>query len=179
MFTEGALESIYRATDGVPRLVNQVCDHALLLAQTAGVHQLTDRQIEQAWADLQQLPTPWSASAETNRAGGVVEFGRLDEDDDATESADAEPLSHLDGDSIEYLSARPAHVGLRLAGGLEESESSLEDILADEIGADEIEVEEPAASRDQLRSIEVGVVPRRATSVAVRAFGQSLCRGLR
>ncbi len=167
MFTEGALESIYRATDGVPRLVNQVCDHALLLAHTAGVHQLTDRQIEQAWADLQQLPTPWSASAETNRAGGVVEFGQLDEEDDTADSAEIGVAADLAGDQLEYLSAKPEHLGLRLAGGLDDAESSLEDALAEEIAADELEADEIVASTDQLRSIEVGVVPRCATSVEV------------
>ena len=26
--SEAALDSVYRATDGIPRLINQVCDHA-------------------------------------------------------------------------------------------------------------------------------------------------------
>ncbi len=32
VFTDEALGSIYRASDGIPRLINQVCDHALILA---------------------------------------------------------------------------------------------------------------------------------------------------
>ena len=36
IFPAEACQSVYKATDGVPRLINQVCDHALLLAYAAG-----------------------------------------------------------------------------------------------------------------------------------------------
>ncbi|MGV3606864.1 MAG: ExeA family protein [Planctomycetaceae bacterium] len=75
-----AMEAIYRVTDGVPRLVNQLSDHALLLAAN-GHRPLVDRNIvEDAWADLQQLPGPWHADhpqAGKPVDGGVVEFGSL------------------------------------------------------------------------------------------------------
>ena len=82
VFTADALNSVFNATDGIPRLVNQVCDHALLLAYAGGVRQLTASGVEEAWSDLQQLPTPWSASRDTPEvdAKGVVEFGNLNED---------------------------------------------------------------------------------------------------
>jgi type II secretory pathway predicted ATPase ExeA len=60
VFTEAALEAIVRATDGIPRLINQTCDHALMLACAGGVKPIDTAGIEEAWADLQQLPTPWS-----------------------------------------------------------------------------------------------------------------------
>ncbi|MEA1951604.1 MAG: AAA family ATPase [Planctomycetota bacterium] len=84
-------QAIYQATDGVPRLVNQVCDHALLLAYSGGRKQLRPRDIEEAWADLQQLPTPWSdedadgaCGRDPEHAGGdgIVQFGGLDDEDD-------------------------------------------------------------------------------------------------
>src|SRR5262249_30876280 len=34
-FGEDALRSVYRASDGIPRLINQICDHALILAGLA------------------------------------------------------------------------------------------------------------------------------------------------
>jgi type II secretory pathway predicted ATPase ExeA len=79
IFPVEACQTVHKATDGVPRLVNQICDHALLMAQSAGLRQIAPAQIEAAWADLQQLPAPWS---ETSRAPttAVVEFGQLDED---------------------------------------------------------------------------------------------------
>jgi type II secretory pathway predicted ATPase ExeA len=82
IFNADALAAVFNATDGIPRLINQVCDHALLLAYSGGVHQLTSSAIEEAWSDLQQLPTPWTASQGALAAAdskGVVEFGNLDE----------------------------------------------------------------------------------------------------
>jgi type II secretory pathway predicted ATPase ExeA len=80
LFHEEALRSVYRASDGIPRLINQVCDHALILASLGGMHRLTSEAIEEAWADLQQLPTPWNtAQAHSDSGSQVVEFGGLDD----------------------------------------------------------------------------------------------------
>jgi type II secretory pathway predicted ATPase ExeA len=82
IFTADALEAIYHATDGIPRLVNQLCDHALLLAFAGGKRPLSAAGIDEAWADLQQLPTPWNISQgapAAEKSAGVVEFGNLDD----------------------------------------------------------------------------------------------------
>lgn len=80
IFTEPALRAVHTATDGIPRLVNQLCDHALMLAALGGHKQLGPEGIEEAWADLQQLPVPWHESRPTGQpAAAVVEFGQLDE----------------------------------------------------------------------------------------------------
>jgi type II secretory pathway predicted ATPase ExeA len=82
LIDDEALRSIYRATDGIPRLINQVCDHALVLANLGGHQRLNARAIEEAWADLQQLPVPWRAAAGQQRGSDIVEFGRLADDED-------------------------------------------------------------------------------------------------
>ncbi len=82
IYTADALEAIYHATDGIPRLVNQLCDHALLLAFAGGKRPLSAAGIDEAWADLQQLPTPWNVSQgapAAEKSAGVVEFGNLDD----------------------------------------------------------------------------------------------------
>lgn len=85
VFTADALEGIFRATDGVPRLINQVCDHALMLAFAGGRRQIDASGIEEAWSDLQQLPTPWNGvdetveSSATARDDSFIEFGGLDD----------------------------------------------------------------------------------------------------
>jgi len=84
VFTDTAIETIYRATEGIPRLVNQTCDHALVMACAGGVRPIDAAGIEEAWADLQQLPTPWSQAAgytDPNAASqdSVIEFGLLDD----------------------------------------------------------------------------------------------------
>jgi len=81
LFSPEACQAVYQATDGIPRLVNQVCDHALLLAYTAGRPQVDQACAEEAWADLQQLPTPWNDECRAGKAeGGVIEFGGLEND---------------------------------------------------------------------------------------------------
>ncbi len=75
--------AVHRATDGIPRLINQVCDHALVLAKENGVRQITPAVIEEAWSDLQQLPTPWNSAAGARAvaepAPDIIEFGALDD----------------------------------------------------------------------------------------------------
>lgn len=79
IFTHEALKAIHTATDGIPRLINQVCDHALLLAALGGHAQLSAGGIEEAWADLQQLPAPWHEPVQpaATVSGGTIEFGQL------------------------------------------------------------------------------------------------------
>ena len=81
-----ACYAVYQATDGVPRLINQVCDHALLLACAAGRRQLDRAVVEEAWADLQQLPTPWNGDAGDEKSDpGIIEFGGLDDEPEGSE----------------------------------------------------------------------------------------------
>jgi type II secretory pathway predicted ATPase ExeA len=82
IFTSDALAAIHTATDGIPRLINQVCDHALMLAALGRQRQIDAAGIEEAWADLQQLPiplseTPMAARSDAPVQGGIVEFGQL------------------------------------------------------------------------------------------------------
>ena len=81
LFAQSAFEAIFVATDGVPRLINQLCDHALVLAALGGHKQLQAAGIEEAWADLQQLPLPWSEKSIPAAAdmGSIIEFGELNE----------------------------------------------------------------------------------------------------
>ena len=90
VFPEETCQSIFQATGGVPRLVNQLCDHALLLAYVAGRDRIEPATVEEAWSDLQQLPTPWNGEQKSDQASsGVIEFGSLDDQADAAPSAAA------------------------------------------------------------------------------------------
>lgn len=86
VFADDALQAVYDATGGVPRLINQVCDHALVLAAVGGQRTLNAAGIQEAWADLQQLPAPWHL--ENAPKANVIEFGRLDQtEEDARPAA--------------------------------------------------------------------------------------------
>ncbi|MGA2257422.1 MAG: hypothetical protein ABSG53_22415, partial [Thermoguttaceae bacterium] len=78
IFPAETCQMVHKATDGVPRLINQVCDHVLLLAYAAGIRRIEPAHVEEAWADLQQLPTPWNEPA-APASDNVIEFGGLDD----------------------------------------------------------------------------------------------------
>jgi type II secretory pathway predicted ATPase ExeA len=58
LFEAGCDDAIYTVCDGVPRLINQLCDHALVLAAEAGREVATAADIAAAWRDIQRLPPP-------------------------------------------------------------------------------------------------------------------------
>ena len=84
VFPAETCHSVFQATGGVPRLINQVCDHSLVLAYVAGHRRIEPAHIEEAWGDLQQLPTPSSGEPKDDQGGGVIEFGSLDDQGEAT-----------------------------------------------------------------------------------------------
>ena len=48
---------MFKATDGVPRLVNQLCDQALVLVAESN-RVVTPADIAAAWREIQRLPAP-------------------------------------------------------------------------------------------------------------------------
>jgi type II secretory pathway predicted ATPase ExeA len=77
-----AIDAVFRATDGIPRMVNQLLDHALLMASDRGRQRVDSMLVQEAWADLQQLPSPQavqelSFGASTASESSAIEFGPL------------------------------------------------------------------------------------------------------
>lgn len=95
LFPADACDAVAQSTNGVPRLINQLCDHALLLACAAGRHELTAACVQEAWADLQQLPAP-SHESSAGESGGVIEFGQLDDEPERSGEVSAEEPSGAD-----------------------------------------------------------------------------------
>jgi type II secretory pathway predicted ATPase ExeA len=115
-FAAGCDDAVFTATDGVPRLINQLCDHALSRAGESG-RIVTPADIAAAWREIQRLPAPGlleraadpdsgtdftrfhggdtippsrhvDAFADDLSSASVIEFGGLD--DDALLIAEAE-----------------------------------------------------------------------------------------
>ena len=57
-FGPGCDDAVFTASDGVPRLINQICDHALLLVAEAGRKRAVPADIDAAWREIQRLPAP-------------------------------------------------------------------------------------------------------------------------
>jgi len=60
IFSDEALENIAHAADGVPRAINQLCDHTLMLAFVSDAPCVDVEHVEQALEDLRQLPLHWN-----------------------------------------------------------------------------------------------------------------------
>ena len=59
IFTRGALREVYRVSRGIPRVINIVCDRALLGAYTQDLHQVPAALVRRAGAEVfDQEPSP-------------------------------------------------------------------------------------------------------------------------
>jgi type II secretory pathway predicted ATPase ExeA len=57
LFADGCDDAVYRVTEGVPRLINQVCDQALVVVAECN-RRVTPGDIAAAWREIQRLPAP-------------------------------------------------------------------------------------------------------------------------
>lgn len=63
IFSDAALREVYRVSGGVPRVINVICDRALLGAYTNEQHDVTPVLVRQAGSEVfsQRLASPWLA----------------------------------------------------------------------------------------------------------------------
>lgn len=135
-------EAIVRASDGLPRLINQVCDRAIVLAMEQG-HDLIDAaSIGEAWSDLHQLAAPWQSPASSRLAAAAsrseasdessVEFGMLDDafDDQPSELKEGEWNA---GDKLRDLGAVEQEADTRRSPGSDDLRESFEEDEDDDV----------------------------------------------
>jgi len=68
-FSEGAFAAIHRHTGGIPRKINVLCDRLLLMGRMDEKHAITDKEVAQVIAELNQEFAP--ADLRVNREGGA------------------------------------------------------------------------------------------------------------
>ncbi len=154
IITNDALRTLYSASEGVPRLINQVMDHALVLAITAGQCPISAALIEEAWSDLQQLPAPWHTSNAPEKPQSAphaeIEFGELSDEDEETfvESMDVEALpakptasresahANFTADTISITTARIEYPTLENAA---DEDEDLEGMNSEELNSEELD----------------------------------------
>lgn len=74
---DAAIASVHHASGGIPRLINQLMDLAIEVANTKHSTVVDDLCVQIAWSELQQLPSPILES-ELKPRGDLIEFGDLD-----------------------------------------------------------------------------------------------------
>ncbi|WP_339908623.1 ExeA family protein [Symmachiella dynata] len=106
IFTDDAIAAIAHAADGVPRALNQLCDHTLLLAFVSNQPCADAELVDEALEDLRQLPLHWNErkhiagplDALKKKSTDLAEFADADED---VEPFDFEAFSNDGMESIE------------------------------------------------------------------------------
>lgn len=84
LFADGCDDAVYRVTEGVPRLINQVCDQAMFLVAESK-RRVTPADIAAAWREIQRLPAP---------------TGLEPAEDDTTRPTSGGPLEDLTGEGL-------------------------------------------------------------------------------
>ncbi|QDV67791.1 hypothetical protein Poly24_14950 [Rosistilla carotiformis] len=83
LIRDDAISSVHSASDGIPRLINQLMNHVLYFAEQQDVEIITAEIVQDAWADLQQLPMPTRTNPKNPSKASTVDFGPLSDGDDA------------------------------------------------------------------------------------------------
>ncbi|MGZ0173303.1 MAG: AAA family ATPase [Planctomycetales bacterium] len=84
VFSEEAIGVITHASGGVPRCLNQLSDHSLLLAFASDQKLVSEGTVREALEDLKQLPLHWNDVSDGTEVVGYVEG----EDDETAEEFD-------------------------------------------------------------------------------------------
>jgi type II secretory pathway predicted ATPase ExeA len=108
-FEVGCDDTVFSLSDGLPRLINQICDHALVT--TGDAKRLRPTDIEVAWRDIQRLPAPEATAVAAVAAvpappaerpisePTTISFGSLDDDDWVHGCWDDTPVDAQDKDA--------------------------------------------------------------------------------
>ena len=163
LFGEKALRAIHDASNGIPRLVNQLCDHALVMAAAEGLLQLDESTIQEAWSDLQQLPDPeyfTDLSEETAADKNIIEFGRLDEESVSFTAGSEQSMSSLEAGQQELC---PDHARNSEDAGQGPETSPAESCVKENVSTGPIET----ASQEQQHDTESRL------SLAHNPFGET------
>ena len=82
VFDSGAKREVFRLSQGVPRLINVICDRALLGAYSSETRRVTRRMVRRAAAEITGKPKPaswprWAVPAFSAAAAVVIALGLL------------------------------------------------------------------------------------------------------
>lgn len=78
-FTSGGLEAMFAATDGIPRLINQLGNQLAWSAEQRGTLPINEAAVQAAWAEIQQLPAPWNVREEPLAVAAPTNSSDVDE----------------------------------------------------------------------------------------------------
>lgn len=132
MFTAEALEKMAAGAGGLPRCLNQLCDHSLLLAFARDESQVTAEIVDEALLDLRQLPLHWNTPVAAESPLDPLHKSQ------AIDDCDVELLDEADETDLESEGLLP-NVNARNA-----------ETVCIEIGGDDAECDDVAGLNDSI-----------------------------
>ena len=103
LFTREALDLIVHASDGLPRCLNQLCDHTCMLAYLEGTKPADESHVREALADLVKLPLHWNIPQP--RLDPLSELNGSAESCEESEPASGDSCETNDNDTVvEFVS---------------------------------------------------------------------------
>jgi len=130
IFTPESLDLICHVSEGVPRCINQLCDHSLLLAYVAEQTPVAVDTIRDALQDLRQLPLHWNESILSDRTAPTTDRDVTPFVIDQTRSAPEMGAAGMQ--SFEFGADEPEI----------SSTAEYDDVAQDDFEADSVECEE-------------------------------------
>ncbi len=146
LFAEDAYRAIREVTEGRPRYINQVCDHAMIFSATRGLIPVNDSLVREAWHDIQQLPgsvAPTGSGASTSECPAVAQNHSLGESEGWTVLEFGE-LG--DSDLQEFETQASPEVELFAESSIEEVQIEGADPFVDQPAEVETDAEEPQST---------------------------------
>lgn len=147
LITDDGLEAIFAATDGVPRLLNQLGDQLMWMVAETGYSPLDGPIVQQAWSELQQLPAPWNTQPNV-AVSGEVEFGELAPEDDLVDEIVFEDDSY----EIDFDDDLPASIPMNAPPTIASETNTEEPSREETAGTEMLDVTEQLL--EQLDSID-------------------------
>lgn len=77
VFTPGAIDFIFQCSEGIPRLINNLCDNALLAAYAAGEAVVSRRVVEKVADNLDLLPRRRETSSANEKPAAKINSGGI------------------------------------------------------------------------------------------------------
>ncbi|MAG92673.1 MAG: hypothetical protein CMJ48_02825 [Planctomycetaceae bacterium] len=155
VFTSEAVESIAHVSDGVPRCINQLCDHALLLGCVGEERPVGAAIVCEALDDLKQLPLHWSEPLAVISASSEESFEADEEFGEAHDTGVLEDGASWSDGAEEYSSGASIELG---------AESEVEGEL---VGTPLLREDESFDVAEPVAALEVGAAADRDDSLQV------------
>ncbi|HLJ10345.1 MAG TPA: AAA family ATPase, partial [Planctomycetaceae bacterium] len=127
VFSPQALARIAEAAGGLPRCLNQLCDHVLLLTYAQNQRCVTPEAVDEALLDLKQLPQHWHTSLTAQEPFESADSPQSSHASDENRLDDAIEWSPLPADVAAPPSDRSETVCIEIGGAEDGSEPAVAD----------------------------------------------------